>query len=93
MITDLAATSSLVENGKTSINSVAPPAVWAFRVRKDETRLNVRKGIFSMQTVRNDFKDRSLFNGYQSSISSTKGRLTAMGLLIRARMKKKRDEA
>jgi hypothetical protein len=67
-----------------------PPAFWARMVRMDETRLNRIKGIFSVNATRKVFTDLILPKGYQSRINNTTGRLTAMGLLIRARIKKHR---
>jgi hypothetical protein len=66
------------------------PELWARMVSTDETRLNTIKGIFSANAARNVFTDRILPKGYQSRINNTTGRLTAMGLLIRARIKKHR---
>src|SRR5512143_2603426 len=54
----------------------------------DEARLNARKGIFSIPASHKVLRDRILLMGYQSKISRTAGRVTAIGLLRRARMKK-----
>jgi hypothetical protein len=55
-------------------------------------RVNARKGSFSMNAVQDVLSDLVLLKGYQSKISRTRGRLTAIGLLIRARAKKPRAE-
>ena len=87
---DLVATSSLAENGSETISSVAPPDFCARIVNIDEIMLRTINGSFPINAVLNVLKDVSLLKGYQSKISNTSGRLTAMGLLKRARMKKAR---
>ena len=79
--------SSRVESGADSIDIKAPPALCAKTVRTDEIRLTAIKGIFSIHAAQNVFRDWILSNGYQSKISRTKGRVTAMGLLSNARTK------
>src|SRR5512143_899944 len=70
---------------------MAPPAHRARIVRTPDMRLKVKKGIFSINVTSAALPRSSLRNGYQSRMSRTIGRLTAIGLLIRARIKKERD--
>jgi hypothetical protein len=53
--------------------------------------LRAINGSFSITVFRNVFSDRILSKGYQSRRSKTTGRLTAIGLLSRARVKKARE--
>ena len=88
---DLAATRILVENGTNIVSVMAPPAFCASNVSAEEIRTSAKNGTFSADTDRNVLRDLILSKGYQSRISRTKGRLTAIGLLIRARVKKRRE--
>jgi hypothetical protein len=63
---------------------------WARTVMTDDARLIAKNGSFSISIDRNAFRDGILFKGYQSKISRTTGRVTAMGLLNKARIKKAR---
>jgi len=56
----------------------------------DEPMLRAMNGSFPITELRNVFREWILSRGYQSKIRSTTGRLTAIGLLIRARVKKQR---
>jgi hypothetical protein len=47
----------------------------------------MRNGSFSERADRKVFNERILLNGYQSKISRIMGRLTAIGLLSKAKMK------
>jgi hypothetical protein len=88
MISELAATRALFDNGAIVPGDIA--TCWAKTVTIDEARLKAKKGSFSISIDRNAFRDRILFKGYQSKISRTTGRVTAMGLLNKARTKKAR---
>ena len=86
---DLAAIISRNDNGANSFSSIASRC--ASIVNIDEIMLRTINGSFSIHAVLNVVKDVILLKGYQSKISNTSGRLTAMGLLKRARMKKARE--
>jgi len=70
---------------------MAPSAFCAIIVTTDAAMLKAKNGSFSTNTDLKVVKEVNLLKGYQSKISTTIGRLTAMGLLIRARMKKQRE--
>jgi hypothetical protein len=69
------------------MDTIDSPALCARTVRTDEMRLNAIKGTFSMLVVKNVSRERILLKGYQSTISRTQGRETAIGLLSNARAK------
>jgi hypothetical protein len=75
-----------------SVDLMAPDAFWARIVTIDEAMLNAKNGTFSIRTVLKILEDVILSKGYQSNIKRIKGRLTAIGLLMRARIKKQRAE-
>jgi hypothetical protein len=75
-----------------SIAVTAPPAFCARIVRIDEPILSAINGALLITAFRNVFRDRIFSKGYQSKISKTSGRLTAIGLLNRARVKKRREK-
>ncbi len=87
-MSDLAAQISLLENATYSVSVIASPAFCASKVSAEETRLNATKGTFSTDRDRNALREPIRCKGYQSRISRTKGRLTAIGLLNSARTKK-----
>ena len=86
-----AATRTRAGRGTISINTMA--FFWAITVNMEEPMLRLINGSFSITTLSKVFRDRIFPKGYQSRRSKTTGRLTAMGLLIRARMKKQRAES
>ena len=81
-----------VDNGIVSIAVTASPALWARTVSIDETILRLINGSFPIREVLNVLKEVILLRGYQSKISNTTGRLTAIGLLNRARVKKQSEK-
>ncbi len=91
-IRDLPPTSRRVGNAANSIGVKASCVFAASIVSSDETKLNAIKGIFSMIAAKKALKDRILPKGYQSSMIRTAGRLTAIGLLNKARMKNTNDK-
>jgi hypothetical protein len=68
-----------------------PVDLRARTARKAAIRLRAKKGSFFIKEVLNVLREVILLKGYQSKSRSTAGRLTAMGLLRRARMKKKME--
>ena len=85
----MAATGRRVDKGRNFIIPIAP--FCARMVSSDEIKLNEINGSFSIHAGQNDFMDWILLDGYQSKISNTAGRETAIGLLNRARAKKKKE--
>jgi hypothetical protein len=69
---------------------MAPAAFWANTVRTDEVMLRAINGILSKNAFLNVLKEVIFPKGYQSKMSRTTGRLTAIGLLMIARVKKAR---
>ena len=82
---------SLVDIGNVPVGFSSVP--WARMVMTDKAMLKAKKGSFSITALFNELNDVVLPSGYQSSIRRTSGRVTAMGLLSRARMKKQRAES
>jgi len=74
------------------MDTKAPPAFWARIVSTDEIRLNPINGSLSASAERNVSIDWIRLNGYQSKINRTAGRLTAIGLLNKARIKKPKEK-
>jgi hypothetical protein len=90
-ISDFPATSIRVDKGRYPIIYIALPELCARRVRIDETRANAIKGTFSPTAFNRVLTDLILSKGYQSRISNTRGRLTAIGLLMSASAKYRRE--
>jgi hypothetical protein len=82
-----------VDRGIASIAVTDPPACWARTVRTEEAILRAINGSFPIKEALKVVKEVILPRGYQSRISRTTGRLTAIGLLRRARIKKPRAES
>jgi hypothetical protein len=80
-----------VGSGTALIAVIAPPSFCARKVSTDDITLNKIKGTFSANAARKLISDVIRLKGFQSMIRRTTGRLTAMGLLNRARMKNPRE--
>src|SRR5512143_3222897 len=76
------------DRGTNATGTTAPPARCAMTVRTDEARLRTRNGVFSTIAERKVQGETTRLRGNQSRMRSTNGRVTAIGLLRSARMKR-----
>src|SRR3989304_5150552 len=79
------AETTLIQSGYESTGISAPSERWASMASMADAPLRMKNGSFSIRA--RNIRPFSLSNGKRSIMMRTRGRVTAMGLLMRARTK------